>query len=377
MNNKFRVLYHIIKNETVLFISLTAAILTMFFVPPTAAYISYLNLRVLALLFCLMAVVAGFQKTGLFLLMADKLFQRATTVRSLSFILILLCFFSSMWITNDVALITFVPFAIMVLTIAKQRNYIIRIIVLQTIAANLGSMLTPIGNPQNLYLYMKYDISIINFLKITFPYTAVSFVLLFICILLIKKEPLASVMTSKSEADALKTSLIILYGLLFIISLACVLRLLDYRITFILVLSVIFLFDRSILKRIDYCLLLTFICFFIFVGNIGQIEVIKDFLAELITGRELFVAILSSQIISNVPAAALLSAFTSQYKAILLGTDIGGLGTLIASLASLISYKFYCRTEDAKPGRYLLLFTGYNLAFLFVLCILCFISNLL
>jgi Na+/H+ antiporter NhaD/arsenite permease-like protein len=314
-----------------------------------------------------MAVVAGFQRTGIFLIISEKLLLKVNNVRALSFILIMLCFFSSMWITNDVALITFVPFAIMTLSMIGYQNYIIQVIVLQTIAANLGSMLMPIGNPQNLYLYSNFDITIREFLKITFPYTAASFVLLCITSFIIRKEPLNSKLPSYKEVLPNKTRFIILYTLLFLVCIATVLHLIDYRITFVIVLFTILLADIQVLKRIDYSLLLTFLCFFLFVGNIGNIPAIKDGLANFIVGKELPVSILASQIISNVPAAVLLSAFTDNYKALILGTDLGGLGTLVASLASLISYKFYCKTEAARPGKYLRVFTIYNILFLVIL----------
>lgn len=362
-------LQNFIHTEIVLCISAVAAIITMFFVPPSINYISYLDFRVLGLLFCLMAVVGGFQRTGVFLLISEKLLKSVKTTRSLCFILIMLCFFTSMLITNDVALITFVPFAIMTLSMVGKGDYIILTIVLQTIAANLGSMLTPIGNPQNLYLYSNFELSISEFLQITFPYATVSFLLLCITIFLTKNEPLHVKLPSYKELLPKKSYSVVIYSILFLISIASVLRLIDYRITFLIVLLTILLLDIHILKRIDYSLLLTFVCFFLFVGNIGSITIIKDFLADLLAGKELFVSILTSQIISNVPSAVLLSAFTYDYKVLILGTDIGGLGTLVASLASLISYKFYCKIEHAQQSKYLQVFTLYNLLFLAGLCL--------
>lgn len=364
MNDKLQKLILFITAETVLCVFGTAAIITMFFVKPSADYISYLDFRVLALLFCLMAVVAGFNKTGVFLQLSEKLLKKVVGARSLSFVLIMLCFFSSMWITNDVALITFVPFAIMILNIAGQSKYIIRVVVLQTIAANLGSMLTPIGNPQNLYLYTFYNIPILEFLKITFPYTAVSFILLIITILIIKKEPLEFDKPEEMAYDRKQKYTVAMYCTLFVICLVCVLRLLDYRITFIIILIAILLFDRKVLRKVDYALLLTFIFFFIFVGNLSHIPAVKEFFADLLAGKELGISIVASQIISNVPSAVLISGFTDHYKSLILGTDIGGLGTLVASLASLISYKIYCRTVEAKPRKYLGTFTIYNVIFL-------------
>ncbi len=358
-----------IKAEAVLCISGLAAIITMFFVPPSMDYISYIDFRMLSLLLCLMAVVAGFNKTGVFLLLSEKLLMQVANVRSISYVLVGLCFFASMWITNDVALITFVPFAILILTMTGQEKYMIRIIVLQTIAANLGSMLTPVGNPQNLFLYSYYNIPIAEFFQITLPYTLFSLLLLWITITFIPKEHISFTLTDNKKTDRQRPLKVLLYSGLFLVCLACVLRLIDYRITLILVLMNILIFDRTVLKKLDYSLLLTFVCFFIFVGNIGNLSILRKLLAALLQGRELPVTLLASQIISNVPSAVLLSAFTGDYNAVLLGANLGGLGTLVASLASLISYKFYSKTEAADGKRYLLCFTLYNAAFLAALCL--------
>lgn len=360
---------YFIKADAVLSIAAAAAVITMFFVPPSAHYISYMNFRVLSLLFCLMVVVSGFQKTGVFLLVSEYLLKWVRTLRALTFILVMLSFFSSMLITNDVALITFVPFAILLLTMTNQSRQIVKVIVLQTIAANLGSMLTPIGNPQNLYLYSHYNIPILEFIKITLPYTVVSFLLLCLLIFTIKKLPLNFRQPDSSQGFRKSKRLLPLYTLQFLICILCVLRIFDYRAMLAAVLLTVFLFDIPILKRVDYTLLLTFVCFFIFVGNIESISYIKDHIAGLLIHRELPAAILMSQIISNVPAALLLSAFTGQYQALVLGTDIGGLGSLVASLASLISYKLYCRTTNAQKASFLRVFTLYNVLFLIVLCI--------
>lgn len=374
MTIKINKLYQFIKKEAVLCIAGLASILTMFFVPPSFHYLTYIDFRVLSLLFCLMAVVAGLDKTGFFLLLSEKLLKRTGNTRSLCFILIMLCFFTSMWITNDVALITFVPFAIMLLTLTGQNKYIIYVIVLQTVAANLGSMLTPVGNPQNLYLFTYYSIPIMKFFIITFPVTLISFLLLSLSTLLIKKEDLIFSLPDKYSFRKGKTSdpkmYLYFYSILFLLCLTCVLHLVDYRFMLIVVFISILLFDRTVLKRIDYMLLLTFVFFFLFVGNLGNIPGIKASLASLLNNKTFFVSIILSQGISNVPAAVLISSFTGNYKDVILGTNIGGLGTLVASLASLISYKLYIQSDHAKPGNYLVVFTLVNVIFLSLLCII-------
>ncbi len=354
--------------EPVLCISGTLALLSMFFNPPGKIYFSYIDFRVLCLLFCLMAVIAGFQKLGLFLVLSERLLYKVKTTRQLFLLLVILCFFSSMWITNDVALITFVPFTIMILSRSNQGRYMIFLIVIETIAANLGSMLTPVGNPQNLYLYSYYRIPIGRFLQITLPITLVSLFLLCMLTFIIKPAPLVMDHGKSSGVHLQLTSRLWLYLILFLICMGCVLRLMDYRLMFILVLLLLLLFEKRIFREVDYYLLLTFVFFFLFIGNIGSIPQIRNYLVPLIQGNELITSLVLSQVISNVPAAVLLSSFTDNYKALIIGTDLGGLGTLVASLASLISYKFYCKLENAKPGKYLGVFTLYNSIFLFILC---------
>jgi len=375
MNILTNKIFTFIKKEAVLTISGIAAIITMFFVHPSREYLSYIDFRVLALLFCLMAAVAGFNEGGVFLKLSYILLKKVHSLRSLCLVLVMLCFLTSMWITNDVALITFVPFAIMILNISGQSKHTIKVVVLQTVAANLGSMLTPVGNPQNLSLYTYYNLSISEFIMITLPFTIFSLFLLVIAVMIGKNESLDYDISNGSDSNKStnKPIKVLMYALLFLLCLACVMRLIDYRITFLIVLACILIFDRKIITKVDYTLLLTFVFFFIFVGNIGSIPVVKDFFNELLAGKEFAISIAASQIISNVPAAVLLSAFTDNYKALILGVNIGGLGTLVASLASLISYKLYVKTENARSGKYLGIFTLYNLIFLAVLCIFYFI----
>lgn len=356
-----------LKTEAVLVISFVAALITSFFVPPSAEYFNYIDYKVLAILFCLMAIVAGLKDIGLFNVLAEKMTTGSNNTRRLFLSLILICFFSSMLITNDVALITFVPFSILVLTIIGQTDKMIYVIVMQTVAANLGSMLTPVGNPQNLYLFSFYDIKIIDFFKITVPITLAGFVLIFTASV-VGKHQQVFVQFKLKEQIASKLRLYV-YLFLFILSLMAVFRLVDYKyILFIVILSVMFL-DKSLFKKVDYSLLATFIFFFIFTGNIENIEPVRKFLSELIKNHEMIYSVIISQVISNVPTAVLLSNFTENYKALIVGANVGGLGTLVASLASLISYKLYVKTENSKPARYMLAFTAINISMLAILLV--------
>lgn len=366
---KIQDLTRLIKNETVLSIAAVLAIVSAFFVTPDAQYISYIDFRTLALLFCLMAVVAGLQKTGVLNLLAENLLKRIHSVKGLTFILVMLCFFFSMFITNDVALIAFVPFTFAVLDMLgediKKRN-IIFIVVMQTVAANLGSMLTPIGNPQNLYLYGISGLGICEFMTIMLPYTLVSFVLLAVCPILRKGESNININFSEKEGVCGKGKTAV-YTVMFALCLLTVARLIDYRITLAVVIVLTAITDYKIFTKVDYTLLITFIAFFIFIGNMGRIPVFNNYIKSVIDGRECMTGILSSQLISNVPAALLLSGFTNNLKPLIVGVNLGGLGTLIASMASLISFKLIGRENKSLRGKYLLCFTAVNIIFLAVL----------
>lgn len=354
-----------VKKETVFTIAVILAIGSMFLVPPNADYVGYIDFRVLALLFCLMFIVAGVREQGIFRRLAEKLTKNVRDVRLLELILVLLPFFSSMLITNDVALITFVPFALALLNGAEMKHRIIRVVVLQTIAANLGSMLTPIGNPQNLYLYSVSGMGIGQFLIKMLPLTALSLFLLIVTVLIGRKETL-SVTFPKPDWKINKGKLSML-AVLFVLCMGTVVRLVPWYIPLAAVIIAGLIFCRNLFKNVDYFLLGTFCAFFIFVGNMQHVPAVSSFIDNALEGHEMLVSLALSQIISNVPATMLLSGFTDKYEALLYGVNIGGLGTLIASLASLISYKFYAVTENSKKGKYIVEFTVYNVIFLIIL----------
>lgn len=386
----FTKIKELFQKETVCCIAFLLAVISMCFVVPSKNYISYIDFRVLALLFCLMAVVRGFSSIGVFTRLGTILLTHVHSLRMLSALFIFLCFFFSMLITNDVALITFVPFTILVLSMAKQKKFLIPVIVLETIAANLGSMLTPLGNPQNLYLYTISGLSIGAFVRIMLPYSFVSAILLLIFILFLPKDTVSTVTaantanstntvtasnTSNVICEAVKARknsriLFAFYLILFLLCLLTVLHILPYQILFFLVLTGFLLLDYRVLKDVDYFLLLTFLCFFIFIGNMKQISLVHELISKLLVHHEVLMGIGASQIISNVPAAILLSGFTDDYSALLIGVNLGGLGTLIASLASLISFKFYTNSEGSDTKRFLGIFTFYNVIFLGVLFVL-------
>lgn len=373
-----------IKKEPVLIVACILMIVSAFFVHPNKDYLGYIDFKVLALLFCLMAVVAGFQSQGVFDYVANILTRKIQVVRTLTLVLCVLCFFSAMIITNDVVLITFVPLTLVLLGSVKE-SAIIRTIVLETVSANLGSMFTPIGNPQNLFLYSRSEYNPFTFCKYMFIPTFICFIfIVLLCffasrVKVVKEEAAQNASESgtpsNTEAELkkeknLRTFKLILFSALFIVSLLVVFHVLHYAIAFGIVLVAFLIFDRKTLLKVDYMLLLTFIAFFVFIGNLGHIEIVRTTLEKLLEGRVFYVSILASQVFSNVPAAMLLADFTQDTNNLLLGVNVGGLGTLIASMASLISYKLYAAKKGSNKGLYMGLFTAINFGMLIVLTLL-------
>ena len=352
------------RKEPVLVIAAAAAAVSCALVPPDRGYLDYMDFRTLALLYALMLVVAGLRSAGVFAHLAHLVCLRARTARSMGALLVAMTFFSSMLITNDVALLTFVPFAVVLLGMTGRQQDLILVVVLQTVAANLGSMLTPVGNPQNLYLYSRYALSAGDFFRITAPVWALSLLLTLLLCLALPRAPLRAEL---GEAPGVEKKKLRLYLALFAVCLLSVFRLLPWPVMLLAVVAALLILDRRMLLNADFLLLLTFAAFFIFAGNLARLEAVDGLLRRLLRGREYLTALLASQVISNVPAALLLSGFTDNARDLLLGVDVGGLGTPIASLASLISLKLYSRSEGARTGRYLLVFTLVNLLLLALL----------
>lgn len=381
-----------VKKEVVLCAAFLLAAASALLVHPDSAYMDYIDFRTLGILFCLMCVMAGLQKIGVFQYVAEKLLSFVHGSTQIILLLVLLCFFFSMFITNDVALITFVPFTFTVGRLLGRERYqtmVLPVVVLQTIAANLGSMLTPVGNPQNLYLYGLSGMGTGEFLLLMIPYALFSFLLLVGCSVLfgqyledgVRQRPENGCYQKESplqpQAGGISASrlFLITYLVLFILCLLTVARVVPLLFTLAAVIIAVLLMDRQVFVRVDYCLLLTFVGFFIFIGNMGRLPVFAGLLQSLVEGNEVWVAILASQCISNVPAALLLSGFTSNLSGLIVGTNLGGLGTLIASMASLISYK-YIAVEVKESGiaggkgKYFRYFTIANICFLALLVIL-------
>ncbi|MBQ7294843.1 MAG: citrate transporter [Clostridia bacterium] len=360
-----------IKKEAVLCIAAVCAVTTMFFIPPNKEYLGYIDWRVLCLLMCLMAVVAGFKSIGAFKVLTYQLLSRIKSGRVLSVTLVLLPFFLSMLVTNDVSLIVFVPFTLGLLSELGCKKSVVPLIVLQTVSANLGSMATPVGNPQNLYLYSAYNLGASDFFSCVLPLTAVSLVALVAASWPVLPKHIAAKKPTKETISSNKNFLI--YSVLFILCLLTVFRVIPYLVTTVIVMAVFLLIDRKLIKEIDFMLLLTFICFFIVSENLGRVEVIREFLQSLLEKSTLLTSVGASQIISNVPAAILLSSFTDNWRELLAGVNIGGLGTPIASLASLITLKLYMRSENAKVMKFLGVFTVVNVVGLVLLLVFQFV----
>lgn len=404
----------IVRKDPVLVVAIVLAIISCAAVPPDAAYAEYVDLRTIGMLFSLMTIMAGLSRLGVFRIACRHLLSAVRGPRRLALALTLLAFFSSMLITNDVALVTFVPFALLALRTLDSPRHACFTVVMMTIAANLGSMLTPIGNPQNLYLYSASHMRIGEFVLLMLPYAVAALVLLVGAIAFFGRIPehakgtaACSVDTGNpasssedgsadspatcgeadnaaSATDANETPQlasdaddpapsplrVLPWAALFVLALLSVAHILPYQAIVVATIAVALIADRRALAHVDYALLVTFIAFFVFVGNVGRIEMVSAALAQLIDGHELAVAVIASQVLSNVPAAILLSGFTSNFAALIVGTNLGGLGTLIASMASLISYKQVALVLPREKGRYFMLFTVWNIAFLAVLAVL-------
>lgn len=377
----------IVRKDPVLVVAVVLALCSCAAVPPDAAYAEYVDLRTIGMLFSLMTIMCGLSRLGVFRIACRHLLSVVRGPRRLALALTLLAFFSSMLITNDVALVTFVPFALLALRTLDSPRHACFTVVMMTIAANLGSMLTPVGNPQNLYLYSVSHMRIGEFVLLMLPYAAASLVLLVAAIALFGKIPERTQTSATRGAkpednehadeipqlatdadDPAPSPLRVLpWATLFVLALLSVAHVLPYQAIVAATIVVALAADRSALLHVDYALLLTFVAFFVFVGNVGRIEIVSTALAQLIDSHELAVSVIASQVLSNVPAAILLSGFTSNFAALIVGTNLGGLGTLIASMASLISYKQVALVLPREKGRYFMLFTMWNVAFLAVL----------
>ena len=363
-----------IAKETVLCVAAVCAAATMFLVPPDREYLHYIDFRVLCLLLCLMGVVAGFKSVGIFKWLTYQLLHRIRDGRVLSIMLVLLPFFCSMLVTNDVALIIFIPFTLMLLTQLDCSRSIIPVTVFQTVAANLGSMATPVGNPQNLYLYAAYDLTAGEFFSVTLPLTAFSLILLTAAAFPLLPKKLTEQHLKQEQISS--TANLLVYVLLFVICLLTVFRLVPYQVTTAVVVAVLFIKDRRLLKEIDFMLLLTFVCFFIVSENLGRVDAVRDFLQQLLGANTLLTAVGTSQVISNVPAAVVLSGFTDRWRELLAGVNIGGLGTPIASLASLITMKLYMAWPNTRALKFVGFFLAANIAGLVALLAFVFIVGI-
>ena len=362
MIKKLAVLF---KNDIVLLISFCLALLSCLITPPGPEYLGYLDFHTLILLFCLMLIVEGLREANFFPYIGNLLLSRTSSKRGLSLVLVFLCFVSSMFITNDVALITFVPFGILILEMAGMESRICYLIVLMTIAANLGSMFTPVGNPQNLYLYSLTGLKLHEFLLLMLPFTALSAALLVLFALLGTER--GSIRIQMENTSLTKKGTLLFLGLLFLFCMLSVAGILSDWILLILIVIPLLIHQRTLFTRVDYSLLLTFIFFFIFVGNIDHFEQLRVFISSVLAHHERIISILASQVISNVPAAMLLSNYTAEVQELIIGTNLGGLGTLIASMASLISYRQISARYPRQKGKYFVIFTICNVIFLLIL----------
>ncbi len=354
-----------VKHNVVLCVAILAAVATSCIVPPDGEYLSYFDWKTLTCLFCVLAVVCALRNVSFFTVLARKIVLLFKNTRASILALVYITFLGSMLIANDMALLTFLPLGFFVLSSAGKKKYMAFTFIMQNIAANLGGMLTPFGNPQNLYLYTKFNIPTGAFVATMLPPFCISIALITVCCLFVKKEKLEL----SDEPIALPKARTIVYGLLFALSIVIVFRVIPYYVGLIVIPLALLFLDRKALAQVDYGLLLTFVAFFVFSGNMARIPAVRSLFEGLMEKQPLLVAALSCQVISNVPSAILLSQFTTAYAPLLVGVNIGGVGTLVSSLASLITFREYTKHNPGKAGKYVLLFSAFNFAFLAVLII--------
>jgi Na+/H+ antiporter NhaD/arsenite permease-like protein len=347
-------------------IAAVAAVITCFLVPPDKEYITYFDFKTLSCLFLTLGVVCALRNIDFFTILARKLVKLSGNLRSLFLLLIVITFIGSMIIANDMALITFLPLGYFSLSVIKQEKYMAYLFVLQNISANLGGMLTPFGNPQNLYLYSYFNIPTNEFCRIMLPAFLLAVSLLIICCLPLKPIKFAITEDFGKKLDVKKT---IIYIILFLISILIVFRIIPFVLGLIVIPIILFFIDRDSLKMVDYPLLGTFFFFFIFAGNLARLDAVNTFVSTILEKDTLIVSILTCQFISNVPSAILLSKFTLDYPALLLGVNIGGTGTLVASLASLITFSEFRLLHPEQTKKYIGIFAIMNIAFLVILTV--------
>ena len=356
-----------LKKNIVMFIALLAAILTSFFVPFDKEYIDYFDFKTLTCLFCVLAVVCALKNIRFFYALAHKIVELFKNSRMAILALVYITFIGSMLIANDMALLTFLPLGYIVLHATGKEKYMAFTFIMQNIAANLGGMLTPFGNPQNLYLYSKFKIPTLEFMGImALPFVLSILLITICCFVFVKKEELVV----PEEKIILPKARTIIYLLLFIFSIIIVFRVIPYWTGLIVIPIVLLFMDKDALKQVDYPLLLTFVFFFVFSGNMSRIDGVRILFNKLLEKNTLLFSILSCQVISNVPSAILLSQFTTNYKALLIGVNIGGVGTLISSLASLITFREYVHHYHHKTKFYIGMFSLFNFAFLIILTLI-------
>lgn len=352
------------KKNAVMLIAFAAALITSLFVPVDKEYIGYFDFKTLSCLFCVLAVVCALKDINFFFVIARKIVHFFKTARMSILALVYITFIGSMLIANDMALLTFLPLGFLVLSSTGKQKYMAFTFIMQNIAANLGGMLTPFGNPQNLYLYTKFNIPNGEFMGIMAPPFILSVVLITLCcIIFVKNEPLM-ISNEKIELNGKRTAL---YLALFALAIAIVFRGIPYWIGLIIIPAVLFFADRHALESVDYPLLFTFVFFFIFAGNMARIDAVRNFFSALLSKNTLLFSALSCQCISNVPSAILLSQFTGNYAELLIGVNVGGVGTLIASLASLITFREYVKHDPRSTRRYIAEFSAFNFGFLIIL----------
>ena len=355
-------LLRFIRGQAVLCIAFACACASVAITGDVAHVLDYIDWRVIVLLFCLMAAVSGLQASGVLGSVARRLVVGERSRRGVCLVLVALPFFGSMVLTNDVALITFVPIATLALAAAGMRDILVRVVVFQTIAANLGGMITPFGNPQNLFIFTTYGLTITDFFFTLAPFGLLAFfILLGVCVAQGNQRVTVVLDQNRHKVEPVRAGV---YLSLFVVGVLALVHVVPWQVLFLVVAPALFVFDREVFLHLDYGLLATFVCFFVFSGNVAHMPALQGLLASAMGAHPMITSLLASQVISNVPAAVLLAGFTGNWHSLLIGVDLGGLGTPIASLASLIALRLYLYEPGATMASFMRVFVVANVAVL-------------
>lgn len=352
-----------IAHNPILIVAAIAALVTMVLVPPDDEYLGYFDWHTLICLFCILATLSAIGSSGLLDWVSHSIAEHVHSTRTLIVALVTVTLGCSMVLSNDMTLVTVLPLATVLLKSVHREREIPFAFIVITLTANLGGMLLPFGNPHNLYLYSIFHLTFGQFVGTMAPPLILSMVLIYACCRFVHTERFSY---TKPDDVVISRKHALLYTALFVVCILMTVNVVPYLMGMAVVVAVLAIVDHEVFAKTDYALIMTFICFFIFSGNIARVPGVADFFASLLGSGAFLTTLISSQVISNVPAAILISHFSNDWAGIALGSNVGGVGTPISSLATLITLRQFQKAHVGGMGRFLGKFEVYNFAFLIV-----------